>query len=162
MEVPGVLERRCCRLLPVCRDALLMLPLAGTCTDTSTCAAVDCPDGGIGWQGVYVNGGSKNYCVAWDSVSARLGLLYCTPDKKTCTKLAARHGNSMTTGAGVLVMKRTHCEEDHKCTIFKVTTPCHAMTIQGVTPLHMLLCYDVRPACASTSGRGSSRILKTP
>ena len=92
---------------------------------------MECPDGGIGWQGVFMLNTWNPYCAAWDSVAARLGLQACSSDKKTCTKLAARHLHKMSESAGVLMMKRMKCD-DEGCAVFKVTTPCRAMTIQRV------------------------------
>ena len=56
MEVPGVLERRCRSLLPVCGDALLTLPLAGTCNSTSESFTTSCTDTPTSWM---VNNGKS-------------------------------------------------------------------------------------------------------
>lgn len=107
------------------------LNLRAACADAIV-DAVECPDGGIGWQGVFVmHNNQDSYCAAWDSQAARLGMQYCTRDRKTCTKLAARHLHKMSKSAGVLMMKRMKCD-DEGCSVFKVTTPCHAMTAQRV------------------------------
>lgn len=93
--------------------------------------AVECPDGGIGWQGVLMTGKIDDYCAAWDSQAAQLGLQICRLDRKTCTKLGAMHLHMMTQSAGVLVMKRMKCH-DEGCSVFKVKMPCRTMTIQRV------------------------------
>jgi len=87
------------------------------CNGDAIVDAVECPDGGIGWQGVFI-AKHKGYCVAWDSKTARLGLQECTTDRKTCTKLAARHLYRMSKSAGVLMMKRIKCDEEG-CAVFK-------------------------------------------
>jgi len=81
--------------------------------------AVQCPDGGIHWQGVFMFSANYPYCVAWDSVAARLGLQECNKDRTICTKLTARHLNRMSTSAGVLMMKRMVCDEEGTCAVFK-------------------------------------------
>ena len=96
------------------------LNLLAACADAIV-DAVECPDGGIGWQGVFVTN-NRGYCAAWDSSAARLGLQLCTSDRKTCTKLAARHLHKMSESAGVLMMKRIKCDEKG-CAVFKVTMP---------------------------------------
>jgi len=88
------------------------------CNGDAIVDAVECPDGGIGWQGVFWFQNDKGSCVAWDSNAARLGMQMCTSDRKTCTKLAARHLYRMSKSAGVLMMKRIKCDEKG-CAVFK-------------------------------------------
>ena len=58
--------------------------------------SINCPDGDIGWEGVYqTTADLGGYCTAWDSDAASLGLQDCTPEKNICTKLAARHLHKM-------------------------------------------------------------------
>jgi len=79
---------------------------------------VECPDGDIGWEGVYITGRAQ-YCAAWDSGAAKIGLQVCTADTKTCTKLAAQHLHKMSKSAGILVMKRMKCDDEVGCSVFK-------------------------------------------
>merc|ERR1712166_746885 len=56
-----------------------------------------CPDGGISWKGVSVYAGTGlgvnryNWCAAWDSAHALMGLASCTGDRRVCTKTFAGH-----------------------------------------------------------------------
>ena len=113
---------------------------------------MECPDGGIGWQGVFMQSHHYKFCAAWDSMAARLGLQECSKDRKTCTKLTARHLHMMSDSAGILVMKRMKCDEEG-CAVFKVTHPFpRDATPSGTLPyMHELLldcfqagkCFDV-------------------
>ena len=105
---------------------------------------IDCPDGDIGWEGVLMTHASwrtgshttLHYCAAWDSDAAKLGMQSCTPDRTTCTKLAARHLNVMSRSAGVLMMKRMKCDDEGGCSVFKVYAACVVphMTTVGRLP----------------------------
>jgi hypothetical protein len=96
----------------------------GKCASDAIVDAVECPDGSIGWQGVLMTAGYSqlsgrdNICAAWDSQAARLGMQFCTLDRKTCTKLSARHLHKMSKSVGVLMMKRIKCD-DEGCAVFK-------------------------------------------
>jgi len=102
------------------------------------CSVVGCPDGGIGWEGVYVDG----KCASWDSVTARLTQQICNDAKTVCTKMTTKHLHEMSKSAGVLMMKRVNCDADTgQCSVFKVAM--HSAVwlrwIESHSP-HLLLC----------------------
>jgi hypothetical protein len=84
-----------------------------------------CPDGGIGWEGVSVYVGTGvgvnnwNWCAAWNSDHALMGLASCTGDRKVCTKIFAGHIHGMGARGGILAMKRMVCDADWNCKVYK-------------------------------------------
>lgn len=86
---------------------------------------VSCPDG-IGPRGVFVSFDSPgpDFCASWDSGFTVVGSLGCriAMDGRTmCTKYRAQHVHWMSTSAGMLSVKRVHCQTSRgKCFVHKV------------------------------------------
>ena len=116
---------------------------------------VDCPDGDIGWEGVFMRRGYKDgsdipYCAAWDGEDAMLGMQQCTYDQEICTKVAARHLHLMGKSFGVLMLKRMMCDDEgcslsSRCVRNGFSHSCRQW-VDGQWP-HSLLCGSQAGKC---------------